>query len=140
MSHTVKRLMTLTGSTVGALALFTGSASAHYCYFAAPDRSQGVNGQAWSSSGEMLDSLALLQAAFAAVEGQLEPTQTTCQDAVQGVMDDIAEMPPTTRFMGPGLLAGGAIHHGKDMKKMGHLAFGDVPEDCWMLLEPSGPA
>ena len=122
MNNIIRRALTLTGATAGAVALFTGTASAHYCYRTdVPAGSKAAKSEAWATKAETA-------AAFA---GFLPPGP--CADRI---VAHINALPANTLFMGPGLLAGGAVHQGKGPGGVGHL-FADAmafPE-CAFLFE-----
>jgi hypothetical protein len=121
MNRAIRRVLTTTGATVGALALFTGTAAAHYCYFDAPERSQGVNGKAWHSPEEFRSM----------IEGFTATWEDECATARDEFLAQLDDMSPTTRIMGPGLLAGGAVHQDKAPKRIAHLSFDMIPEECF---------
>ena len=98
MNRTLRRVLTTAGATTGALALFTGTAAAHYCYQDAPAKSQGVNGNAWVTPAEWAEHI------------QYFGVSPECGAALEGY---VLSLPDGTRLMGPGLLAGGTLHNGK---------------------------
>lgn len=108
MNSTMRRTMTLIGATAGVIALSSGTAFAHYCYRTdVPEGSKMVKGSAWMTQEEML-------AGF-----QQVPLPEPCKTRVLGL---IQALPDDTLFMGPGLLAGGAVPKGHGPDGMGHLA------------------
>jgi hypothetical protein len=121
MNQTMRRVMTTVGATAGILALSTGSAFAHYCYRTdVPENSKASNGAAWMTQQE----------AMVAFAGFLPPG-----DCATRVLDHIEAMPAGTLFMGPGLLAGGAVRNGHAPDGFGHL-FEDArtfPECAWLF-------
>ncbi len=108
MKPTIRRGLTLIGTTVGVLALSTGTAMAHYCYRTdVPLNSKMSNGTAWNTKAATLAEFA--NADF------LPP------DCKEVMLEHIAGLPDNTLFMGPGLLAGGAVQGGKAPQGVGHL-------------------
>lgn len=108
MNRTIRRAVTVVGASVGMLALSTGTAFAHYCYRTdVPAGSNMANGGAWMTKTEALE-------VFPGFLSQLGP----CGDRILAHM---ATLPDNTLFMGPGLLAGGAVPQGKGPDGVGHL-------------------
>lgn len=125
MNRTVKRLLTTAGATVGGLALLTGTASAHFCAFAAPEGSKITNGQAWNTGEE---TVAWITEATKTWSGD-------CALARDAVVAQVKELDASGHvFMGPGLLAGGTLMNGSD-NTPAHFAylttFFEVPETCF---------
>lgn len=122
MSRAIRRTLTIAGSTAGALALFTGTAAAHYCYSFAPEGTQRADSTAWSTAQETADALATF----------LPPGD--CLAAAQAHVLELGE--EGALFMGPGLLAGGAVRQGKGPDSVGHL-FVDLQsiDACAFLFE-----
>jgi hypothetical protein len=121
MSKTIRRAATVLGATAGIVALSTSSAFAHYCYRTdVPEGSKAANGQAWATKAEMTEMLA----------GFLPP------ECYERVADHIEAMPADTLFMGPGLLAAGAVRNGQAPDGVGHL-FEDARdfEECAVLFQ-----
>ena len=139
MNRTLRRVLTTAGATTGALALFTGTAAAHYCYMDAPAKSQAAKSKAWATldDPEYQGFLAEVGGAIGMLRDLETELGDDCADALQGVLD-AAEANAGALYMGPGLLAGGAVRQGKGPAHIGHLPFHAIPEACWALLE--GPA
>lgn len=120
MSKTIRRAATVLGATAGIVALSTSSAFAHYCYRTdVPEGSKAANGQAWATKAEMTEMLGFLPS-----------------ECYERVADHIAAMPADTLFMGPGLLAAGAVRNGQAPDGVGHL-FEDARdfEECAVLFQ-----
>lgn len=122
MNSTIRRAGTVVGAAMGVFALTTGSAMAHYCYRTdAPEKANTSKGMAWSTQEEAIQMFA----------GFLP--DGACEDRI---VAHIAAMPEGTLFMGPGLLAAGAVRNGNAPEGMGHL-FQDAMEfeECAFLFE-----
>jgi hypothetical protein len=122
MNRTIRRAVTLVGATVGVFALSTGTAMAHYCYRTdVPANSQMRNGGAWMTQEEALEGFASF----------LPPGP--CADRILAHIDGL---PENTLFMGPGLLAGGAVRNGHGPEGVGHV-FEDAQAfpECDFLFE-----
>jgi hypothetical protein len=122
MDRSIRRAVTITGSTLGALALFTGTASAHYCYTLKGTDGNKVNGTAWVSAEQTAADLQLF----------LPPGE--CQDALVAHVRALGAQ--GALFLGPGLLAGGAAKKGQLPEGVGHL-FQDAASipACGFLFE-----
>lgn len=122
MNSTIRRALTVAAAGVSIFTLSTGTAFAHYCYRTdVPANSQMRNGGAWATQDEMV-------ASFAEV-----PFPEDCKARI---IAHIESLPENTLFLGPGLLAGGAVTQGKGPAGVGHL-FADAmafPE-CAVLFE-----
>lgn len=114
--------MTVVGAAVSIFTLSTGTAFAHYCYRTdVPENSSMRSGAAWATQEETLASFAQI------------PLPEPCKTRV---LAHIESLPEDTLFMGPGLLAGGAVRQGQGPEGVGHL-FEDArafPE-CAVLFE-----
>ncbi|MGH3386138.1 MAG: hypothetical protein ACRDO1_16295 [Nocardioidaceae bacterium] len=107
MNRTIRRAITVVGATVGVFALSTGTAMAHYCYRTdVPEKSNMRNGGAWMTQEEALEGFA----------GFLPPG-----DCATRVLAHIEALPENTLFMGPGLLAAGAVQNGQAPDGFGHV-------------------
>ena len=107
MNSTMRRVMTVIGGTAGVIALSGGTAFAHYCYRTdVPEGSKMAKGSAWHTQDEMIE-------AFGGF-----PLPDDCKARIIAHIDGL---PDGTLFMGPGLLAGGAIPQGKGPEGVGHL-------------------
>ena len=103
-----RRALTTAVGAVGALALLTGTAAAHYCYDSTvPTGSKAATGKAWSTAEETA----------AAFRTFLPPGE--CTDAIVARVLELGE--EGALFMGPGLLAAGAVRRGESPSGMGHL-------------------
>ena len=108
MNRTIRRAGTVAAATAGVFALGTGTAMAHYCYRTdVPEKSKMANGQPWMTQEETL-----------AEWSTLPFLQGECRTLV---LAHIASLPEDTLFMGPGLLAGGAVAKGQGPEGVGHL-------------------
>lgn len=109
MNRVLRRALTVTGAMGGTLVLLTGTASAHFCYRTdVPAKSKMAQGESWHTKAETL-------AFYGAAEWL--PSQE-CKDAVLAFIDGL---PSNTLFMGPGLLAGGAVEQDRGPEGFGHL-------------------
>lgn len=122
MHTTTRRVSIVAGGAIASFALFTGSAAAHYCYtFKAPDGKR-TGSTAWSTAAETA----------AAFDGFLP--DSPCKTRIINHILALGEAGAV--FMGPGLLAGGAIRSDRGPSSVGHL-FEDArafPE-CAFLFE-----
>lgn len=112
MNRTFKRALTTTTATVGIVALFTGTASAHFCYRKeAPGNARMVNGAVWITAEEKVEEIFT----YNYVEEMAGPA---CEAAV---VEHIETHLAHALFMGPGLPAGGAAFKGKAPDQFGYL-------------------
>lgn len=126
MNRHIRRALTVAGSAVGAVALFTGTAAAHYCYNFAPAGTQRADSTAWATAEETADEVARF----------LPPGD--CLAAAQAHILELGEN--GALFMGPGLLAGGAVPKGKGPASVGHLiADLQTIDACASLFEEQQP-
>lgn len=125
MHRTTRRAWTIAGGAIASFALFTGSAAAHYCYtFKAPDGKR-TGSTAWATAEET--------AAFFATAPFLEDD---CRTVLVAHITELGEAGAV--FMGPGLLAAGAVRGGRAPDGFGHL-FEDArafPECAELFAEP----
>ena len=123
MHRGLRRAATVVGATAGVIALSTTSAFAHYCYRTdVPEGSKMANGTAWHTKAEAMEMFA----------GFLPPDE--CGASILGYME---ALPDNTLFMGPGLLAAGAVRNGNAPDGIGHL-FEDArafPECAYLFAE-----
>ena len=115
--HRLARTGAVLATTAGLFATSGGAAFAHYCYRTdVPESSNMVKGGAWSTKAETTELLL----------GFLPPA---CVEAV------MAPLPEDTLFMGPGLLAAGAVRNGNAPEGIGHLI-----EDAQSIPDCAPPA
>ena len=101
--HRIARTGAVLAATAGLFTVSTGAALAHYCYRTdVPESSKMSMGGAWMTQQE----------AFEAFSGFLGEECAT---------DAILSKPEGTLFMGPGLLAAGAVRKGNAPDGIGHL-------------------
>lgn len=89
--------MTTTAATVGALALLSGTANAHFCVKSGMP-SEAANGQAWSTPEEFIEFV---------------PFFGVPDDCAAAIIAYVGDLPEGSLLMGPGLLAGGTLKNGK---------------------------
>jgi hypothetical protein len=122
MDRRLRRALTVTGSAVGALALFTGTASAHYCYTLKGTDGSKANGQAWATAAQTAAEL----------ETFLPPGE--CRTQLIAHVNALGQQ--GALFLGPGLLAGGAARKGQLPDSMEHLIEDAMAIDaCAFLFE-----
>ena len=123
MNRTIRRAGTVAAATVGVVALSSGTAMAHYCYRTdVPESSKMSNGKAWHTKAETLAEWSTLP--FLVGE---------CRTLT---LAHIGSLPEDTLFMGPGLLAGGAVQKGQGPDGVGHLVnYVLAQPECGYLLD-----
>lgn len=120
--HRLARTGAVLATTAGLFAASGGAAFAHYCYRTdVPKSSNMSNGGVWMTQED----------AAVAFAGFLPPG-----DCADRVVDHIESLPEGTLFMGPGLLAAGAVRNGHAPDGFGHI-FEDARdfEECAFLFE-----
>ena len=122
MNGLVRRSLTVVGATAGLIALSSGTAFAHYCYRTdVPENSKMAQGAAWATKAEMTEAL---------------PHFGLPDECAARLIEHIGTLPDNTLFMGPGLLAGGAVPQGRGPDGMGHLAHDAMAfDECAVLFE-----
>jgi hypothetical protein len=113
----MRRGSTVLAATL-ALMMLAGPAFAHYCYktdWNPQAAAKAAGSQAWLTAADW----------HWIIDTYIAPDPDACDEGLDDLHAQIDELPDTTLFMGPGLLAGGTLHNdkGKTPKHFGYIDF-----------------